>query len=63
MPAHGEAAAAFRDIITLARRSPNREIVPRRAGREASLETTLIVLGLLGVAAGAFRWTASIHRD
>lgn len=51
--------SGFRDAVTLARRSPNREIV-HVAGREAKpWETALIVLGLLGVAAGAFRWTAS----
>lgn len=51
--------SGFRDAVTLARRSPNQEIV-HVAGRQTNpWETALIVLGLLGVAAGAFRWTSS----
>ncbi|MCE1237687.1 MAG: 4Fe-4S binding protein [Hyphomicrobiales bacterium] len=51
--------AGFRDAVTLARRSPNDEIV-RVAGRRANpWESALILVGLFGVAAGAFRWTGS----
>jgi hypothetical protein len=51
--------SGFRGAITLARRSPNHEIV-HIAGKEPKpVETNLIVFGLLGLAAGAFHWPAS----
>jgi len=51
--------SGFRDAVALASRSPTHEIV-HVAGRQAEpWESALIVLGLLGVAAGAFRWTGS----
>ena len=51
--------SGFHGAITLARRSPNDEIV-HVAGREPdSVETLLILFGLLGIAAGAFHWAGS----
>ncbi|NLH81802.1 MAG: 4Fe-4S binding protein [Phyllobacteriaceae bacterium] len=51
--------SGFRDAVALSSRSPNHEIV-EVAGREPKpWESALIILGLLGVAAGAFRWTGS----
>lgn len=51
--------SGFRGAITLARRSPNHEIV-HIAGTQASpAETVLIIFGLLGLAAGAFLWSSS----
>ena len=51
--------SGFRGAITLARRSPNHEIV-HVAGRHPNpWETVLVVFGLMGVAAGAFHWSAS----
>ncbi len=49
----------FRGAIALAARSPNEEVV-RVAGLDPKpWETVLIVFGLMGVAAGAFHWSAS----
>jgi polyferredoxin len=51
--------SGFRDAIALQARSPNDEIV-RVAGLSAKpWESVLIVFGLMGIAAGAFHWTAS----
>ncbi|MFO1097512.1 MAG: 4Fe-4S binding protein [Xanthobacteraceae bacterium] len=51
--------SGFHEAITLARRSPNDEIV-HVAGREPdSVETLLILFGLLGIAVGAFHWAGS----
>jgi polyferredoxin len=51
--------SGFRDAIALQTRSPNDEIV-RVAGLTAKpWESVLIVFGLMGIAAGAFHWTAS----
>lgn len=51
--------SGFRGAVTLARRSPNHEIV-RVAGRETrAVESWLILFGLLGIAAGAFHWSDS----
>jgi hypothetical protein len=49
----------FRGAITLARRSPNHEIVHVAGNEPKPVETALIVFGLLGLAAGAFRWLSS----
>lgn len=46
----------FRGAITLARRSPNHEIIHVAGKEPRPVETLLIVCGLLGVAAGAFHW-------
>lgn len=51
--------AGYRDAVTLERRSPNHEIV-HVAGLEARpWETALLIVGMMGVAAGAFHWTGS----
>ncbi len=49
----------FRGAVTLARRSPGHEIVHVAGSEPKPWETMLIVVGLLGVAAGAFHWTGS----
>jgi hypothetical protein len=51
--------SGFRDAIELAPRPPNREIVEVAGGAPKAAETALIVFGLMGVAAGAFHWSAS----
>jgi polyferredoxin len=51
--------SGFRGAITLARRSPNDEIVNVAGDRPRPWETVLITFGLLGLAAGAFHWTSS----
>ncbi|SCK30664.1 4Fe-4S binding protein [Vogesella sp. LIG4] len=51
--------SSHRDAVTLSLRSPSDEIV-RVAAREADgWQTLLIVFGLMGVAIGAFHWSAS----
>jgi hypothetical protein len=51
--------SGFRGAISLARRSPNDEIVNVAGDTPKPVETLLIVFGLMGVAAGAFHWSAS----
>jgi polyferredoxin len=51
--------SGFRGAVTLARRSPNFEIVHVAASESKPVETVLIVFGLLGLAAGAFHWSSS----
>jgi polyferredoxin len=51
--------SGFRDAIELAPRSPNHEIVHVAGLAPKPVETLLIVFGLMGVAAGAFHWSAS----
>ncbi|MCC6947356.1 MAG: 4Fe-4S binding protein [Bradyrhizobiaceae bacterium] len=51
--------SGFRGAVTLARRSPNHEIV-HVAGQETKpMETALLIFGLLGLAVGAFQWPSS----
>jgi polyferredoxin len=51
--------SGFREAIALEPRSPNHEIV-HLAGRQSNpWETALILFGLMGIATGAFHWTAS----
>lgn len=51
--------SGYKGAITLSRRSPMHEIV-HVAGLEAKpWETVLIVVGLMGIACGAFHWSAS----
>jgi polyferredoxin len=51
--------SGFRGAVTLARRSPNHEIV-HVAGNDATRwESLLIVFGLIGLGMGAFHWTVS----
>ena len=49
----------YRGAVTLARRSPNAEIVHVAGQTAKPWETLLIVVGLMGVAAGAFHWTGT----
>ena len=51
--------SGFRGAVTLARRSPNDEIVNVAGDLAKPGETALIVFGLMGVAAGAFHWSSS----
>ena len=51
--------SGFRGAITLQLRSPNEEIVHVSGGAAKPWETVLIVLGLMGIAAGAFHWSSS----
>lgn len=51
--------SGFRGAIALSRRSPNEEIVTVAGNTPKPAETALIVFGLMGVAAGAFHWSAS----
>ena len=49
----------FRGAVTLARRSPNHEIVHVAGEMTNPWQSALILFGLLGVAAGAFHWGSS----
>jgi polyferredoxin len=51
--------ADFRGAVTLARRSPNFEIVHVAGDMPNKWQSALILFGLLGVAAGAFHWSGS----
>lgn len=51
--------SGFRGAISLARRSPNHEIVHVSGDVARPAETVLIIFGMLGLAAGAFHWTSS----
>lgn len=51
--------SGFHGAVTLARRSPNHEIVHVAGAQPRPVETLLIVFGMMGLAAGAFHWTNS----
>jgi polyferredoxin len=51
--------SGFRDAVTLSARSPNHEIVNVAGQQTNPWETILILFGLLGLALGAFQWSAS----
>lgn len=51
--------SGFRGAIRLARRSPNHEIVHVAGQTARPWETVLITFGLMGLALGAFQWSAS----
>lgn len=51
--------SGFRGAVALARRSPNDEIVNVAGVAPNPWETTFIVVGMMGVAAGAFHWSVS----
>jgi polyferredoxin len=51
--------SAYRDAISLAARSPQHEVVNVSGNRANPWETALILFGLMGVAVGAFHWSAS----
>jgi polyferredoxin len=51
--------SGFRGAVDLSLRSPNDEIVNVAGRRTDPWETVLILFGLLGIAVGAFHWSAS----
>ena len=51
--------SGHRGAVALARRSPNREILALRREEVSRWEAMLLLFGLLGVATGAFQWSAS----
>jgi polyferredoxin len=51
--------SGFRGAVTLSLRSPNHEIVTVAAKAATMWESLLIVFGLIGLAMGAFHWSAS----
>lgn len=51
--------SGFRDAVALAARSPDHEIVEVAGDTPNRWETALILFGMMGVAAGAFRWASS----
>ncbi|NVN88691.1 MAG: 4Fe-4S binding protein [Rhodopseudomonas sp.] len=51
--------SGYRGAVTLARRSPNHEIVHVAGSDPRPMETMLILFGLLGIAAAAFHWSGS----
>jgi polyferredoxin len=51
--------SSHRDAVTLSLRSPSEEVVEVAAREADGWQTLLIVYGLLGVAIGAFHWSAS----
>ncbi|MFT4276001.1 MAG: 4Fe-4S binding protein [Rhodopseudomonas sp.] len=56
--------SGFRGAVTLARRSPNHEIVHVAGNETSAVDTLVILFGLLGLAAAAFHWgSSSIYID
>lgn len=51
--------SGFRDAVALSARSPNDEIVKVAGFRPNPWESVLIIFGLMGIAVGAFHWSAS----
>ncbi len=51
--------SGHRNAVMLAARSPNREILSIRDEDGSRWEALLLVFGLLGIATGAFQWSAS----
>lgn len=51
--------SGYRDAVTLARRSPNRETVELGAELGSTAGSMLLIYGLLGIAMGAFHWGIS----
>lgn len=49
----------FRGAVGLVRRSPNHEIVEVAGDTADAWETALIVVGMIGIAGGAFQWSVS----
>ncbi len=52
--------SGFRGAVSLARRSPNFEIVHVAGNDPRPVETVLILFGMLGLAIGAFNWSSSL---
>jgi polyferredoxin len=53
--------SGHRDAIALTVRSPNKEVVEQGAHLATGWQTLLILVGLLGIAIGAFQWTVNPH--
>ena len=53
--------SGHRDAIALTLRSPNQEVVVQGAHLATGWQTLLILVGLLGIALGAFQWTVNPH--
>lgn len=53
--------SGHRDAITLTTRSSNEEVIKLGAHLAEGWQSTLILFGLLGIAIGAFQWTANPH--
>lgn len=53
--------SGHRDAIALTVRSPNEEVVALGEHLATGWQTTLILVGLLGIALGAFQWTVNPH--
>jgi len=51
--------SGHRNAVVLAARSPNREILSLRDGDDSRWGAILLIFGLLGIATGAFQWSAS----
>lgn len=51
--------AGHKDAISLAARWPGREVVQTAAGDVSAWQSRLVSWGMIGVAAGAFHWSAS----
>ena len=51
--------SGHRDAVTLSARAPNQEIVSLRDSDASPWDAMLLLFGLLGVATGAFQWSAS----
>jgi polyferredoxin len=51
--------SGFRDAVRLVARSPNHEVVAVAGEAPNRWETALILFGMMGIAVGAFHWTAS----
>jgi polyferredoxin len=51
--------SGFRGAVQLARRSPNHEIVEVSAETANAWESVFIIVGMIGIAAGAFQWSQS----
>jgi polyferredoxin len=51
--------SGHRDAISLSLRSPSSEVVTHGEREASAWDTALILYGLLGIAIGAFHWTAS----
>jgi polyferredoxin len=53
--------SGHRDAIALTVRSPNQEVVLQGEHLATGWQTLLILVGLLGIALGAFQWTVNPH--
>lgn len=53
--------SGHRDAVALAVRSPNTEVVALGEHLATGWQTLLILVGLLGIAIGAFQWTVNPH--